>query len=265
MTNPLTEEELARLEGLHAKATPGEWEADSEKSDGCYGSGEDCHEGYLSFYVCAPSGEKICDALNSDVGCVHEEFDEDGCCYAWDDVAKHNMAFIIAAKNAFPRLIAAIRADRVRADKAEDMVGAAYQFAGNVLDYAGLFEHDEGQRALDYFCGNVEDADFRWPAADLPPNMATVVARAEAAEAEVARLREIADAVAYFGKHCNWALGFDLPTYGDDDNQEMLWLVTEEKGPINDREWSTVASGATPVAALVRAHRARKALGGSNE
>jgi hypothetical protein len=90
---------------LHKKATKGDWTVESEKSDGCYGSGEDTHEGYATYFIATPQDGKIVDALNSDVGCVHEEHDEDGT-FAWDDVAKNNMEFIAAAHSAIPALVA---------------------------------------------------------------------------------------------------------------------------------------------------------------
>ena len=49
----------------------------------------------------------------------------------------------------------------------EAMVHDAYQFAGNILDIAGLFEHPEGQRALDYFSRGKADPEWRWPKEDI--------------------------------------------------------------------------------------------------
>ena len=49
----------------------------------------------------------------------------------------------------------------------EAMVHDAYQFAGNILDIAGLFEHPEGQRALDYFSRGKADPEWRWPNEEL--------------------------------------------------------------------------------------------------
>ena len=49
----------------------------------------------------------------------------------------------------------------------EAMVCDAYQFAGNILDIAGLFEHPEGQRALDYFSRGKADPEWRWPKEDI--------------------------------------------------------------------------------------------------
>lgn len=41
--------ELAqRMKAAAEKATPGEWWADEVKNEGCYGSGDDCVEGFAS-------------------------------------------------------------------------------------------------------------------------------------------------------------------------------------------------------------------------
>jgi NTP pyrophosphatase (non-canonical NTP hydrolase) len=80
---------LAGCEGV----TPGPWLADSEKSDGCYGSGEDCHEGYYTSTLCDAKGRRIADALNCDVGELHEESSEDDH-YAWDEQSGLNFAHL---------------------------------------------------------------------------------------------------------------------------------------------------------------------------
>jgi hypothetical protein len=89
----LTDEQIAAIRDGTEGVTPGPWEADTTKSDGCYGGGEDCHEGYQTSVLLDAKGERIADALNSDCGQVSEEYDEDGC-YAWDEVAKRNFAHI---------------------------------------------------------------------------------------------------------------------------------------------------------------------------
>lgn len=50
-------------------------------------------------------------------------------------------------------------------DRAEEKLAQAYQVIGNLLHQCGLFESDEGRRALDYFSDSrVFDADFLpWP------------------------------------------------------------------------------------------------------
>lgn len=107
----LTPEKIEELRGLLAKATPGPWEADEEKNEGCYGVGDDCHEGFQSASIHAPDGRggsaKLFDALNSDAACVEEEYDEDRH-YAWDGVSRINAALIVAMRNALPALLASL-------------------------------------------------------------------------------------------------------------------------------------------------------------
>ena len=75
-------------------------------------------------------------------------------------------------KDADARFIAAANPSTVlslieRLRELEAMVHDAYQFAGNILDIAGLFEHPEGQRALDYFSRGKADPEWRWPNEEL--------------------------------------------------------------------------------------------------
>lgn len=95
---------LNELQKLSDAASPGAWFADSENGDGSYGAGEDTHEGFhvatISFERTPGKYEKLFDSLNSDAGCVHEEYgDEYGGCYAWDEVARANAEFVVAAVN----------------------------------------------------------------------------------------------------------------------------------------------------------------------
>lgn len=121
---------IEELRALLAKATPGPWEADNENNDGCYGLGDDCHEGFQSASIHAPDGRggyiKLFDALNSDVACIEEEWDEDQH-YAWDEVSRANAALIVAMRNALPDLLdAAERAvrhhNKSRAESSEALV-----------------------------------------------------------------------------------------------------------------------------------------------
>jgi hypothetical protein len=101
---------LEALKATLAKATPGDWERDSEKGENAYGSGPDCGENYKVALIGAagPDGKwmTLFDSHNSDAASVEEEYDEDGYGYAWDAVAEANAAAIVAAHNALPGLIA---------------------------------------------------------------------------------------------------------------------------------------------------------------
>lgn len=81
--------------------------------------------------------------------------------------------------------------------------------------------------------------------------------RAEAAEAEVARLREA----------LNLQPGWSLETgYHDgDEDGDYGWLVFEARGGVNDREWREIAFGETPLDALEKAHAFRAALASKEE
>ncbi len=108
--------DLVALRELLAKATPGPWEVDTEKSEGNYGSGPDCHSGFqVSAIIGGADGKTLFDALNSDACIVDEEGpDEDGYYYAWDTVSDTNAALIVAAVNALPKLLDRIEADAKR-------------------------------------------------------------------------------------------------------------------------------------------------------
>ncbi len=90
---PLAEGLAAEFERLAEKATKGPVDFDTIESDGAYGVGDDCHHGFTTYAVVDANGKTIVDALNSDVGEVHVEHDEDGT-QAWDQIARQNAAFI---------------------------------------------------------------------------------------------------------------------------------------------------------------------------
>ncbi|HBR1008071.1 TPA: ead/Ea22-like family protein [Klebsiella pneumoniae] len=92
--------ELAqRMKAAAEKATPGEWWADEVKNEGCYGSGDDCVEGFTSYAIYGADGKTLFDSLNSDVACISEEYDGEGH-VAWDETAQRNAEFIALANPA---------------------------------------------------------------------------------------------------------------------------------------------------------------------
>ncbi|BAU93449.1 hypothetical protein MPPM_4844 [Methylorubrum populi] len=99
------------LRALSEAATQGEWYTESEKCDGSYGSGEDCGEGYLAYSILTDAEPRygnpgvIAETSNSTLGVIHEESDEDGFT-AWDETARTNTAFIVAAVNFVRTLLA---------------------------------------------------------------------------------------------------------------------------------------------------------------
>lgn len=95
MTTDITE--LAqRMKAAAEKATPGEWWADDVKNEGCYGSGDDCVEGFTSYAIYGSDGQTLFDSLNSDSACISEEYDGEGH-VAWDETAQRNVEFIALA------------------------------------------------------------------------------------------------------------------------------------------------------------------------
>ncbi|EQB9298618.1 ead/Ea22-like family protein [Klebsiella pneumoniae] len=95
MTTDITE--LAqRMKAAAGKATQGEWWADEVKKEGCYGSGDDCVEGFTSYAIYGSDGQTLFDSLNSDAACICEEYDGEGH-VAWDETAQSNAEFIALA------------------------------------------------------------------------------------------------------------------------------------------------------------------------
>lgn len=98
MTTDITE--LAqRMKAAAEKATPGEWWADDVKNEGCYGSGDDCVEGFTSYAIYGSDGQTLLDSLNSDSACISEEYDGERH-VAWDETAQRNAEFIALANPA---------------------------------------------------------------------------------------------------------------------------------------------------------------------
>ena len=115
-----------RLEEIEARAnaaTPGPWESDGTVNEGAYGSGEDCSEGFQSYFVWSEKG-RIVDTLNSDVAEVQEEFDEDGV-HAWDHVGSQNTDFIAHAREDIPWLIARVKKLEARKSYDDGLEAAA--------------------------------------------------------------------------------------------------------------------------------------------
>ncbi|HDU4119237.1 TPA: ead/Ea22-like family protein [Klebsiella pneumoniae subsp. pneumoniae] len=98
MTTDITE--LAqRMKAAAGKATQDEWWADEVKNEGCYGSGDDCVEGFTSYAIYGSDGQTLFDSLNSDAACICEEYDGEGH-VAWDETAQRNAEFIALANPA---------------------------------------------------------------------------------------------------------------------------------------------------------------------
>lgn len=98
-----------QLEALGKAGTQGEWGVDTVQSEGEYGSGPDTHSGFHVSQILGPDGKTLFDAINSDACVVNEEYDDEGYCYAWDEVSGHNAALIVTMKNNLPTIIQALK------------------------------------------------------------------------------------------------------------------------------------------------------------
>ncbi|STV04252.1 Uncharacterised protein [Klebsiella pneumoniae] len=116
MTTDITE--LAQsMKAAAKKATPGEWWADEVKNEGCYGSGDDCVEGFTSYAIYGSDGKTLFDSLNSDAACISEEYDGEGH-VAWDETAQRNAEFIALANPAnVSALVEALEKTQQRIDE----------------------------------------------------------------------------------------------------------------------------------------------------
>ena len=124
MTTDITE--LAQsLKAAAEKATQGEWWADEVKNEGCYGSGDDCVEGFTSYAIYGSDGQTLFDSLNSDAACICEEYDGEGH-VAWDETAQRNAEFIALANPAnILALVEALEKAQQRIDELESRLNSA--------------------------------------------------------------------------------------------------------------------------------------------
>ena len=143
--------ELAqRMKAAAEKATQGEWWADEVKNEGCYGSGDDCVEGFTSYAIYGSDGQTLFDSLNSDAACICEEYDGEGH-VAWDETAQRNAEFIVLANPA--NILALVEA----LEKAQTINAAAEK----LVRCKGRYHSEQNYRAL--------AALFGVNTPDLPP------------------------------------------------------------------------------------------------
>ncbi|MBQ5100081.1 ead/Ea22-like family protein [Klebsiella pneumoniae] len=136
--------ELAqRMKAAAGKATQGEWWADEVKNEGCYGSGDDCVEGFTSYAIYGSDGQTLFDSLNSDAACICEEYDGEGH-VAWDETAQSNAEFIaLANPNNVIELVEALEKAQQRIDELEnDEVRQRLANAEHQLYMAELAKHN---------------------------------------------------------------------------------------------------------------------------
>ncbi|MBC5115058.1 ead/Ea22-like family protein [Klebsiella quasipneumoniae] len=191
MTTDITE--LAqRMKAAAEKATPGEWWADEVKNEGCYGSGDDCVEGFTSYAIYGADGKTLFDSLNSDAACISEEYDGEGH-VAWDETAQRNAEFIALANPAYVlALVEALESEKricatwrktakstgEKLEKAQTINAAAEK----LVRCKGRYHSEQNYRSL--------AALFGVTTPDLPPLEHENVHYADAAEMEIAALRQ---------------------------------------------------------------------------
>ncbi|MEY7067013.1 ead/Ea22-like family protein [Klebsiella pneumoniae] len=164
--------ELAqRMKAAAGKATQGEWWADEVKNEGCYGSGDYCVEGFTSYAIYGSDGQTLFDSLNSDAACISEEYDGEGH-VAWDETAQRNAEFIALANPV--NVLALVEA----LEKAQTINAAAEK----LVRCKGRYHSEQNYRAL--------AALFGVKTPDLPPLEHENVHYADAAEMEIAALRQ---------------------------------------------------------------------------
>ncbi|HIE8562923.1 TPA: ead/Ea22-like family protein [Klebsiella variicola subsp. variicola] len=123
--------ELAQsLKAAAEKATQGEWWADEVKNEGCYGSGDDCVEGFTSYAIYGSDGQTLFDSLNSDAACICEEYDGEGH-VAWDETAQRNAEFITLANPA--NVLALVEA----LEKAQQRIDSQREYYEGVITDGG--------------------------------------------------------------------------------------------------------------------------------
>lgn len=102
------EEILARANA----ATEGPWESDNEK---------DSEHHYQYYMARSPERRVVFDTLNSAIGEIHEEADEDGV-YRWDEVARRNVAFAAHAREDVPALCRTVKQLRAENEKLRNQI-----------------------------------------------------------------------------------------------------------------------------------------------
>lgn len=142
--------ELAqRMKAAAEKATPGEWWADEVKNEGCYGSGDDCVEGFTSYAIYGSDGQTLFDSLNSDAACISEEYDGEGH-VAWDETAQRNAEFIALANPANIRaLVEALEKAQAKNALVASLISENAAMKGSVENAAGCINAAYAEGLID--------------------------------------------------------------------------------------------------------------------
>ncbi|STW63452.1 ead/Ea22-like family protein [Klebsiella pneumoniae] len=155
MTTDITE--LAqRMKTAAEKATQGEWRADEVKNEGCYGSGDDCVEGFTSYAIYGSDGQTLFDSLNSDAACISEEYDGEGH-VAWDETAQRNAEFIALANPA--NILALVESlEKAQAENTAGVAGMAESYETTISMLRSRIAELESRA---FTVGNLQESAYR--------------------------------------------------------------------------------------------------------
>lgn len=128
-------------------------------------------------------------------------------------------------------------------------IGAGYYIA---CENGGTFRSSDGCLINDRRLGGCAYNVMEW----WNRLMTTPTPPIEGRDADVER-----ENMRWFSGQRRLSLDFYSPMYGDDDDQSEEWRVTQESGPINDREWDVIGRGQTVFEAVASARAALQALG----
>ncbi|AJJ17747.1 ead/Ea22-like family protein [Yersinia intermedia] len=90
---------IEELKKAALEATQGEWWQDVVETEGTYGVGDDCSEGFHSYAVYGPDNRSLLDMTNSTAAIIHTEDDGDYL-MAWDETGRRNAKYIALANPA---------------------------------------------------------------------------------------------------------------------------------------------------------------------
>ncbi len=218
-----------RLEALLAKAVSGTWRAVAEDL-----------RGGRYWSVLAPG---IDDYV---VDGIHE-----------DNAGEATAALIVEAVNALPTLLSALRSTAKEVE-AKDPGTPFYEAARfRILSILRSIGRNEPRSGFVKMADDLEAGDLmQIPAWVALQALGAALATSSNAGRTVLVEECARDALAWFATQQNLELFHYSPMFGDDHDDAVEWRVTSVNGGYNDREWTIVGRGDTPLAAVQSARAA---------
>ncbi|RXA94002.1 ead/Ea22-like family protein [Yersinia sp. 2105 StPb PI] len=130
---------IEELKKAAMKATQGEWWQDVVETEGTYGVGDDCSEGFHSYAVYGPDNNSLLDMTNSTAAIIHTEEDGDYL-MAWDETGRRNAEYIALAN---PAAILDLIAQLEAIQKERGVYAAIYEDVGAIITLLQGNEWDE--------------------------------------------------------------------------------------------------------------------------